>query len=168
MRIMDVVSSIPGLVLALAICAGIGRGMWQLIVAMIISTIPIHVRMLRSAALNVGSMEYVESAKALGGSTLYIMVKHYVRNITSVLLIQLTQNISVTITVGATLSFIGLGVKSPTPEWGMLLSEGLDYLMVNPWAAIFPGIFVVLTSLAVSTFGDCLRDALDPKLKGKA
>lgn len=168
MRIADVLSSIPGLVMALAICAGIGRGMWQLIVAMIMGTIAIHLRMIRSAALGVGSMEYVESAKALGAKTGYILRRHYLHNVVSVILIQATQNISINITIGATLSFIGLGVKSPTPEWGMLLSEGLDYLMINPWAAIFPGIFVVVTALAVSTFGDCLRDALDPKLKGKA
>lgn len=168
MRVADVLSSIPGLVMALAICAGIGRGMWQLIVAMILGTVSIHVRMLRSAALGVGSMEYVESARALGARTGFILRKHYLHNIVSVLLIQLTQNISINITIGATLSFIGLGVKSPTPEWGMLLSEGMDYLMINPWVAIFPGIFVVVTALAVSTFGDCLRDALDPKLKGKA
>lgn len=168
MRIAEILSSIPGMVLALAICTGIGRGMWQLIVALIVSTISLHVRMLRSAALGVGSMEYVESAKALGAGTWYILMKHYIHNITSVLIIQFTQNISVNITVGATLSFIGLGVKSPTPEWGMLLSDGLDYLLICPWMAIFPGIFVVLTALSVSTFGDCLRDAFDPKLKGKA
>lgn len=81
--------------------------------------------MLRSAALSVGSMEYVESAKALGAGTGHILLRHYVHNITSVLIIQFTQNISINITVGATLSFIGLGVKSPTPEWGMLLSDGI-------------------------------------------
>lgn len=168
MRIADILSSIPGLVLALAICAGIGRGMWPLILCMIVGTVSLHTRMIRSAALSVGGMEYIESAKALGASTPHIMWHHYIPNVTSVMLLQLTQNIAIDITMGATLSFIGLGVKTPTPEWGMLLSEGMDFLLATPWAAIFPGIFVVVTSLAIATFGDVLRDALDPKLKGKA
>lgn len=167
MRFMEVLSSIPGLVLALAICAGIGSGMWQLIVALTVSTIPLHVRMLRSSAITVSGTDYIEAAKAQGSGTWRILLKHYVPNITSILILQFTQCVSVCITVGATLSFVGLGVKSPTPEWGILLSDGVAYMQMCPWMAIVPGVVIVVVALAISTFGDCLRDAFDPKLKGK-
>lgn len=168
MRISEVISSIPGMVLALAICAGIGSGMWQLVVAMIAGTLPLHIRMIRSMALSINSIEYIEAAKAQGAGPFRILLKHYVPNIISIVILQYTQCVSVCIVMGSTLSFIGLGVKSPTPEWGMLLSEGMTYMAMCPWMTIAPGIAIVITALAISTFGDCLRDAFDPKLKVNA
>lgn len=165
MRIVEIISSIPGLVLALAICAGIGSGMWQLIVALTASTVPLHIRMVRSSAITVSGIDYVEAAVAQGSGVGRIIFKHYLPNVLSIVILQFTQCCSVCITVGATLSFIGLGVKSPTPEWGIILSEGVEYMQVCPWLAIVPGVFIVVTALAISTFGDCLRDAFDPKLK---
>jgi peptide/nickel transport system permease protein len=168
MRIIDVISCIPSLVVALAICAALGNGIPQLIVALLFSSLPMHVKMFRSVALTVSKMEYVESAVALGGKPWYIMVRHLWPNLASIIIVNGTAQISMSIMMGATLGFIGLGVKAPTPEWGTMLSEGLKYMMRNQYMVLIPGIALALAALFVNTFGDCLRDAFDPQLKGKA
>ncbi|MBQ9032006.1 MAG: ABC transporter permease [Parasporobacterium sp.] len=168
MRVMDVLNSVPALVISLAICSGLGAGTWQLIVALSVAGIPIHTRMIRSNALGVMGNEYIEAAKSQGASTASVIFSHMVPNIASIIIIQITSTVATNILMGATLSFIGLGVKPPRPEWGLMLSSGTDYMLKNPHMVIFPGIAIILTALSVNTFGDCLRDAFDPKLKGKA
>ena len=168
MRIVDVLASLPALVLALAICAGLGSGLWQLIVALAVGNIAPITQMFRSSALSEANKEYMEAGKALGASTFWLMFRYLLPNILSIILIQLTSYVAINILMGATLSFIGLGVKAPRPEWGMMLAEGLQYYTVYPRLVIIPGLFLVFAALCIMTFGDCLRDAFDPKLKGKS
>lgn len=168
MRIVDVISCLPGMVVALAICASLGNGIPQLLVALTISSLPMHVKMIRSVALTVAKKDFVESAVALGAKPWYIMVKHLVPNLASVILINGTAQVSINIMQGATLGFIGLGVKAPTPEWGTMLADGLSYTMKDQYMVYIPGIVLCLAALSINTLGDCLRDALDPQLKGKA
>lgn len=168
MRIIDVISCIPGLVLALAICAALGNGIPQLIVALFFSGLPMHTKMIRSVALGVAKMDYIESAVALGANPAYIMFRHLCPNLASVIIINGTAQISMNIMMGATLGFVGLGVKAPTPEWGTMLADGLNYMMRNQYMVLVPGLVLAFAALFINTFGDCLRDALDPKLKGRA
>lgn len=168
MRIIDVFSAIPPTVIALAICAGLGNGLPQLIVALAVGSIAVHTRMVRSYALTVAKSDYIESSMALGASTSRIMIQHIIPNIISIIIIQFTGNISINILMGATLSFIGLGVKAPRPEWGLMLSEGMTYMSRAPHMIIFPALALVITAVCINTFGDALRDALDPQLKGRA
>lgn len=168
MRILDMWLAIPSLLLTLAIIAGFGVGVPQMIFAIGIGGIPSFARVLRASALGVVSQEYIESAKALGASGPRIIGKYVIPNIISQMLIQATVNISGTILMGATLSFLGLGAQPPTPEWGAMLSEGLGNFQFYPYLVTIPGIFLAITALSINIFGDALRDAFDPKLKGKA
>lgn len=168
MRILDVWMAIPSLLITLAIIAGIGVGIPQMIFALAFGSIPGFARVLRAAALGVVNQEYIESAKALGGNNLRIISKYVVPNVISQVLIQATMNVSGIILLGATLSFLGLGAQPPTPEWGAMLNEGLSNYQFYPYLVTIPGIFLAITALAINIFGDALRDAFDPKLKGKA
>ncbi len=168
MRIIDVISCIPGMVVALAICASLGNGIPQLLVALTISGVPMHTKMIRSVALSVAKKDFVESAVALGGKSSYIMWRHMCPNLASVIIINGTGQVSMNIMQGATLGFIGLGVKPPTPEWGTMLSDGLSFMLRNQYMVLIPGIVLCLAALCINTFGDCLRDAFDPQLKGKS
>lgn len=168
MRIVDVISCIPSLVLALAICAAMGNGVPQLVFALFFTGIPMHTKMVRSVALSVANMDYVESAVALGAKKSYIIGKHIVPNLASVIIINGTAQVSMNIMMGATLGFVGLGVKAPTPEWGTMLSEGLNYMLRNQYMVIVPGIILAVAALFINSLGDCLRDAMDPQLKGRA
>lgn len=168
MRVIDVISTIPSLILAMAICAGFGNGMWQLILALTVGQIPNFSRGIRAKALSVVNEEFIEAGKAQGASDLWLIVKYIVPNVLSILLVQATLTTALNILTGATLSFIGLGVKAPTPEWGSMLKDSISTVSKAPYQIVFPGIALVLTSLAINTFGDCLRDAFDPHLKGKA
>lgn len=168
MRVIDVISCIPGLVVALAICAALGNGVPQLIVALTFSGLPMHTKMVRSVALRISKMDYVESAVALGGTSSYIMYRHLFPNLTSIMLINGTAQVSINIMMGATLGFIGLGIKAPTPEWGTMLAEGLNFMLRNQYMVLIPGLVLALSALLINTLGDSLRDAFDPQLKGKA
>lgn len=168
MRFVDVVSCIPSLVMALAICAALGNGVPQLVFALFFTGLPMHTKMVRSVALGVAKMDYVESAIALGAKSGYIMTRHMVPNLASVIIINGTAQVSMNIMMGATLGFVGLGVKAPTPEWGTMLADGLSYMMRNQYMVLVPGIVLAVAALFINSLGDCLRDALDPQLKGKA
>lgn len=168
MRAMDVLSSIPSLIISIAIVAGLGNGLWQLVVALAVGSIAPNVRMIRSVALSVSKMEYIEAALAQGAGTVRIMSKYIFPNIISIVIIQATQMVAGNILFGAALSFIGLGIKPPRPEWGVMLSEGMSSMQLHPFLVIIPGVAIVLTALVIMTFGDYLRDAYDPHLKGKA
>lgn len=168
MRILDVWMAIPSLLITLAIIAGIGVGIPQMIFALAFGSIPGFARVLRAAALGVVNQEYIESAKALGANNRRIIGRYVVPNVISQVLIQATMNVSGIILLGATLSFLGLGAQPPTPEWGAMLNEGLSNYQYYPYLVTIPGIFLAITALAINVFGDALRDAFDPKLKGRA
>lgn len=168
MRIIDVISCIPSLVMALAICAALGNGVPQLIFALFFTGIPMHTKMVRSVALGVAKMDYVESSIALGAKSGYIMGRHLIPNLASIIIINGTAQVSMNIMMGATLGFVGLGVKAPIPEWGTMLAEGLKYMMRNQYMVLIPGLVLAIAALFINSLGDCLRDALDPQLKGRA
>lgn len=165
MRIMDVLQAMPGIVLAIAISATLGPGLVNCIIALSISAIPNYSRMTRASILNVRKMEYLEAAASINCSNLRIIVKHVLPNALSPLIVQSTMGIAGTIMNAAMLSFIGLGVQPPTPEWGAMLSAGRGYLRDYPHLCLFPGITIMITVLSLNMLGDGLRDALDPKLK---
>ncbi|MEA4927494.1 MAG: ABC transporter permease [Candidatus Limiplasma sp.] len=165
MRLMDVLQAIPGIVLAIAISATLGPGLTNCIIALSISAIPNYARMTRASILNVRKMEYLEAATSINCSNTRIIIKHVLPNAFSPLIVQSTMGIAGTIMGAAMLSFIGLGVQPPTPEWGAMLSAGRNYLRDYPHLCIFPGVTIMIAVLSLNMLGDGLRDALDPKLK---
>lgn len=165
MRIMDVFSAIPALVLAIAICAVLGPGINNCIISIAISGTPSFVRMARASVLNVRRMEYLEAATSINCSTAQIIVKHILPNILAPLIVLMTMSVANNILTASQLSFIGLGVQPPNPEWGAMLSAGRNYIRNYPHMVLFPGITIMLAVLSLNMVGDGLRDALDPKLK---
>lgn len=165
MRIMDIFSAIPALVLAIAICAVLGPGVDNCIISIAISGAPSFVRMARASVLNVRRMEYLEAATAINCNTAQIIVKHILPNILAPLIVLMTMSVANNILTASQLSFIGLGVQPPDPEWGAMLSAGRNYIRNYPHMVLFPGITIMLAVLSLNMVGDGLRDALDPKLK---
>ena len=165
MRLMDIFSAIPPLVLAIAICAVLGPGINNCIISLAISGVPSFVRMARACVFNVRRMEYLEAATAINCNTLQIIVKHILPNILAPLLVQMTMTVANNILTASQLSFIGLGVQPPNPEWGAMLSAGRNYIRNYPHMVLFPGITIMLAVLSLNMVGDGLRDAFDPKLK---
>jgi peptide/nickel transport system permease protein len=159
MRCVDVIISIPGILLTVALVAGFGVGVWQLMVAIAIPQIAGFTRIFRSAVLVITKQEYIEAARALGANDRYIITRHVIPNILGTILVQFSMYVAGSILTGAGLSFLGLGAQIPTPEWGAMLNEGMAYI---------PGVMLVVIALSVNVFGDGLRDAFDPKLKGRS
>lgn len=165
MRLLDVLQAMPGIVLAIAISAALGPGLTNSVIALSISSIPNYARMTRASILNVRKMEYLEAATSINCRSSRIIWKHVLPNALSPLIVQATMGIAGAIMGAAMLSFIGLGVQPPMPEWGAMLSAGRNYLRDYPHLCIFPGIMIMLAVLSLNMLGDGLRDALDPKLK---
>ena len=165
MRLLDVLQTMPGIVLAIAISAALGPGLTNSVIALSISSIPGYARMTRASILNVRKMEYLEAATSINCSNARIIWKHVLPNALSPLIVQATMGIAGAIMGAAMLSFIGLGVQPPTPEWGAMLSAGRNYLRDYPHLCIFPGVMIMMAVLSLNMLGDGLRDALDPKLK---
>ncbi len=165
MRIMDIWSSIPGMLLCILISSVMGSGFFNTILALSVGGVPGGVRMIRGQILSERSKEYLEAAESINCSKLSIMFKHLLPNVISPTIVQTTMQIGSTITMAATLSYIGLGVQPPTPEWGAMLSDGRNYIMEYPHMIMFPGILIAITVLSINLMGDGLRDALDPKLR---
>lgn len=170
-RLMDIVLSFPIIVLALVVVAVLGRypvaGVdLNLVVAIAIPMVPKSARVIRSAALQVAVMPYVDAARALGFSHRRIILRHMAPNLVAPFLILFTAYIAQAILLEAALSFLGLGVTEPTPAWGLMLSgNATQFFMTAPWAIIFPGIAISLSVFAFNLYGDALRDWLDPKFK---
>lgn len=165
LRICDVVQAIPGILLSIVISAVLGPGFFNTILALAIGGIPSGIRLTRAQILSVRSEEYLEAAASVNCSSMRIMFRHILPNILSPLIVGFTMGIGNTVMLASSLSFIGLGVQPPAPEWGAMLSAGRDFIRNYPWQIIFPGIFVFVTVLSINLFGDGLRDALDPKMK---
>lgn len=165
MRVMDIISSVPMTLMALAVVSALGPSLENLIIAIAFARIPTFARIIRSSMLSVVDMEYIEAARAGGAGPLRIILKHLTPNVSGTMIVQTTMSTAQLILIAASLSFLGLGVQLPTPEWGALLSEAREYMRTAPYLMVFPGIFMVLTSLSLNLLGDGLRDALDPKLK---
>lgn len=165
MRICDVLHGIPRIVLAIAIAATIGPGITSALIAVAVSSIPNFARVVRAATMTVRDQEFVEASQSLGASDARIIVHHIFPNILAPIIVQATLGIGTSILLCASLSFLGLGVQPPTPEWGSMLSNARSFMRDYAYMVISPGIAIMLTVLALNLFGDGLRDALDPKLK---
>lgn len=167
-RLLDSIQSIPGLLLALVVASVIGAGTTNTIFPIAVILIPINARVVRSAVLSVREHQYIEAARVLGGSNRRIMLRHVLPNVMAPILILGSIYIGNAIIVEASLSFLGLGTPPPTPSWGGMLSgQGRTYMEQAPWLAIFPGLAITLTVLSFNLLGDALRDAWDPKLRGR-
>ena len=165
MRIMDVLLALPQILMAMAIVAVLGTDIKNLLIAMTIANVPKFARIVRSAILQIQGQEYIEAAKACGTRDPRIILLQILPNAIGPIVVQATLQIAQSIISLAALSFIGLGVQSPQPEWGTMLSEGKQDMMLNPFVLIEPGIAIMLAVLSFNLMGDGLRDALDPKLK---
>lgn len=165
MRLMDILLAIPSIVLAIAVVTALGPGIINLLIALSISRIPQFARIVRSAILSVKGQEYIEAAKACGTGDGRIILKHILPNAMGPIIVQSTLNMATTILAIASLSFIGLGVRPPTPEWGSMLSEAREFMRRFPYLVVSPGVSIVLAVLSLNLIGDGLRDALDPRLK---
>ena len=165
MRIMDVLLALPQILMAMAIVAVLGTDIKNLLIAMTIANIPKFARIVRSAILQIQGQEYIEAAKACGTRDPRIILLQILPNAIGPIVVQATLQIAQSIISLAALSFIGLGVQSPQPEWGTMLSEGKQDMMLYPFVVIEPGIAIMLAVLSFNLMGDGLRDALDPKLK---
>lgn len=165
MRITDIWSAIPMTLLAVLLSAALGMGVTALIIALGLAAFAGFARMARAGVLTVLDYEYIEAAKAVGAGDFYIIIHHVIPNCMAPMIVQFTVQIASSILQAAAMSFIGLGVPIPTPEWGTLLSAGRSYMRNYPHLTIFPGISILLTALSINIVGDGLRDALDPKLK---
>jgi len=165
-RVLDVLMAFPLIILALAVVAVFGSGVFNVIVAITIPLIPRCGRVVRASALAVREVPYVDAARALGFSHARIVLAHMVPNVVAPFLILLSAFVGQAILAEASLSYLGLGVQEPVPAWGLMLQGGAEeYATTAPWIAIFPGLAIVLTVLGISLFGDALRDAIDPKLR---
>ena len=165
MRICDVWQAIPGQLLAIVISTALGPGFGNTILAMSVGGIPMSIRSTRAMCLKEREMEYLEAAQSYNCSKAKIMFKHMLPNIISPTIVGTTMSVGGTIMGAAGLSFIGLGIQPPTPEWGAMLSDARSLALLYPHMMIFPGLMIAITVLAINLFGDGLRDAMDPKLK---
>ncbi len=162
---IDIMLAFPGILLALAIVAVLGPSLLNLMIAVGISAVPSYTRLVRGAVLATKQQQYVEAARVVGVSDTAIMFKHILPNVLAPVIVLATLGIGGAILTGASLSFLGLGAKPPTPEWGAMLSTGRNYLTIAPWITLFPGLAIMITVLSINMLGDGLRDALDPRLK---
>ncbi|MGN0774185.1 MAG: ABC transporter permease [Candidatus Ventricola sp.] len=165
MRLLDILQAIPGMLLSIAISAALGSGIGNTILALSIGGIPMTVRLLRGSILTVRKQEYIEAAEKINCSRLRVITSHILPNAIAPVIVSVTMGIGNTILQAASLSYIGLGVQPPVPEWGAMLSEGKAMITKYPHLCIYPGLAIMIVVLALNMLGDGLRDAMDPKLK---
>ena len=165
MRICNIMSSIPTILLGIVIVSAIGGGVGSLMIAIGVAAIAGFARITRAAILTIKNQEYIESAKAMGLSDLRIIFGHILPNCLSPIIVQTTLKIGNAVVSASSLSFLGMGVPAPKPEWGTMLSAGREFLRKSSYMTLFPGLAIMITVLAFNLVGDGLRDALDPKLK---
>lgn len=165
MRFMDVLMCIPGILLSLAVVAALGTDLIFLLLAVTVSTIPGTTRLVRSTVLTVVGQDYIEAARSYGGKGPRIILKYVLPNAIGPIIVNTTMGIASMILAVSSLSFIGLGIQPPSPEWGNMLSDARTYIGSKDYLMIFPGIAIIISALSINLLGDGLRDALDPKLK---
>ncbi|GIO08960.1 glutathione ABC transporter permease GsiD [Brevibacillus reuszeri] len=165
MQGMDILMSLPALLLAIAVIAVLGPGLTNAMIAVVIAVIPSYVRVVRSAVLSIREKEYIEAVRALGIRDWKILFKHILPNILSPIIVLSTIQFGASILAAAALSFLGLGAQPPMPEWGAMVFVGKSFLSQAWWMSIFPGMTIMLVVLGFNLLGDGLRDALDPKTR---
>lgn len=163
--LVNIMLAFPGILLALSIAAVLGPGLDNAMLAVGISAIPDFLRVIRGAVMSVKAEVYIEAAKSIGCTNRRIMFRHIAPNVLAPAIVLTTLWVGTAILVGASLSFLGLGAQRPTPEWGLMVSEGREYLRTAWWLTAFPGLIITLTVIALNLLGDGLRDALDPRLR---
>lgn len=167
-RVFDVMMAFPLIIMALAVVAIFGTGVENVIIAITIPLIPRCARVVRSSALAIREVPYVDAARACGYGHARIILRHMVPNVVAPFLIMITAFVGQAILAEASLSYLGLGVQEPVPAWGLMLQGGAEeYASTAPWIAIFPGLAIMLSVLGINLFGDALRDELDPKLRNR-
>lgn len=165
MRLMDIQLSIPTILLAIVISAVLGPGLVNLMIAVGITSIPRFARLMRASVLSLKDMEFIEAARAMGASHTRIIGLYILPNCAAPLIVQSMLTVANAILYAATLSFLGVGIQPPYPEWGGMLSTAQQYMRIAPYLSIFPGLAIMVTIVAINCLGDGLRDALDPKQK---
>ena len=165
MRVLDVLQALPAMLLVIVLSAMLGPGFTNTIIAMTVSFIPYPARLLRAQILKERDNEYIEAARSINCSSSNIVLSHLIPNCMSPLIVNITMGIAGRILYAASLSFIGLGVQPPIPEWGAILSSARQFMRQSPHLVFFPGLAIATTVLSLNLLGDGLRDALDPKLK---
>jgi len=165
MRIIDIILAIPQILLAIALAAVLGPGLINVVIAVAISAVPAFARLVRSSVISLKDQEFVEAAKSVGANDFRVIARHIIPNSLAPIIVNATMGLANAILAVAALSFIGLGIQPPTPEWGSMLNEGRQ-IMIEFWpVAVFPGVAIALVVLGFNLMGDGLRDALDPRLK---
>jgi glutathione transport system permease protein len=165
MRLLDIQLAFPGLLLAITVIAVLGVGTQNVVIAIGIFSVPVFARVLRGSILALKQQDFVMAARAMGANDWRVMFVHLLPNALAPALVIATLRLGTAILTAASLSFLGLGIRPPSPEWGAMLSDGRQFLQLAPHVAIFPGLAILTTVLALNLLGDGLRDALDPKLK---
>jgi peptide/nickel transport system permease protein len=166
MRLTDVFFAFPALILAMAISGALGPSLTNAMIAIAVVSWPVYARLVRAQVLSLREREYVEAARGLGASAERIVWGHILPNTLGPLLVQASFDMGSAILSAAGLSFIGFGAQPPIAEWGVMISDGRNYIVTQPWLSLFPGLAILLTVAAFNLIGDGLRDALDPRLRG--
>lgn len=164
-RFMDILLAVPSLLLSITIVSALGPSIINLMIAIAVSSVPGYARIVRSSVMTVRDSEFVEAARSIGANDAQIIASHIIPNCMAPIIVQVSLKVASAILSTSGLSFLGLGVKAPTPEWGSMLSGGRAYLRNAPHLTFFPGVMIMITILSLNLLGDGLRDALDPKLK---
>jgi len=165
MRLIDIIQAIPSMMLAISIAAMLGSGLGNVMVAVAIGAIPNYSRLVRASIFSIKEQEFIEAARSVGAGNMHIIFRHILPNCLAPIIVQATMSIGAAITAAAGLSFIGLGIMPPTPEWGAMLSSGRA-MMRRYWHVVtFPGLLIMITVFSFNILGDGLRDAMDPRLK---
>ncbi len=167
MRVTDVFFAFPPLILAMAIAGALGRSLNNAMIAIAVVTWPVYARLVRGQVLSLREREFVLAAQSVGASTPRILLRHILPNTLSPLFVQASFDMGGAILAAAGLSFIGFGAQPPTPEWGVMISEGRQFISTQFWLSLYPGLAILLTVTAFNLLGDGLRDMLDPQLRGR-
>ena len=165
MRLVDLMLAFPGILLALVIIAVLGPTLGSAMIAVGVSGMPIFIRVVRASTLSVRELQYIEAARVAGCGDARILFRHVLPNVAAPVIVLITLGIPGAIIAGAALSFLGLGIRPPTPDWGEMLSNGRSFMTTAWWLSTFPGLAIMIMVMAINLFGDGLRDALDPRLR---
>ena len=165
MRFLDIYHGIPMMLLTVTLAAVLGPSLRNAIIALGVSFVPGTARLMRASILTVRDKEYIEAAQSVNAKDSYIIIRHIIPNAIAPVIVSVTMGIGNCIMAGAQLSFVGLGVQAPVPEWGSMISEARNFMRGNPTLALYPGLCIMVTVLAFNLLGDGLRDAMDPRLK---
>ena len=165
MRVIDILLAIPSMLLAISIASALRPGLHSIVIAVAVSAVPSYARIVRASVLSLREQEFIEAARAIGGSNFRIITKHILPNCMAPIIVQATMGMAIAILLAAALSFIGIGIQPPVPEWGAMLSESRRFIRDHWHMVLFPGLTIALVVFGLNMMGDGLRDAFDPRLK---